>query len=439
MTDPVADTALIDTLIDRFVADHPRAAAHKLEKIDRTHACDILVRLPNEKLVVVWETLAQDAAAQILQELPREKRLILAANADTGKLAAILSRLPQTARDGILEDLGPDQATELRNVLTYPPDSAGHLMDTRILPFDGATTAQEAIEVLRRRRSVRNVSELKIVDQENKLKSIVDLKDLAFAEPDQTLDSLAGGILAAVFPMDPREEVVEKLERFNLEELPVIDTDGHLLGTIRHAGLLDALKEQATLDIQTMVGASREERATSSSWFAVRKRMPWLQVNLLTAFLAAAVVGLFEGTIAKFTALAVLLPVVAGQSGNAGAQALAVTMRGLALREIQFRQWATVLRKEVNAGLWNGVSIAVTCGIGVYFWSGQIGLVFVIASSMVIAMVMAGMAGALVPITLRRLGQDPAVASSIILTTVTDIAGFFSFLGIATLLSGMLS
>ncbi len=439
MTETIADTALIDTIIDRFVADHPRAAAHKLEKIDRAHACNILMRLPNEKLVVVWETLAQDAASQILQELPREKRVVLAANADTAKLAAILSRLPETARDAILENLGPDQATELRNVLTYPPDTAGRLMDTRILPFDGATTAQEAIEVLRRRRSVRNVSELKIVDQENKLKSIVDIKDLAFAEPDQTLDSLAGGILAAVFPMDPREEVVDKLERFNLEELPVIDTDGHLLGTIRHAGLLDALKEEATLDIQTMVGASREERATSSSWFAVRKRMPWLQVNLLTAFLAAAVVGLFEGTIAKFTALAVLLPVVAGQSGNAGAQALAVTMRGLALREIHLRQWMTVLRKEVNAGLWNGVSIAVTCGIGVYFWSGQIGLVFVIASSMVIAMVMAGMAGALVPITLRRLGQDPAVASSIILTTVTDIAGFFSFLGIATLLSGMLS
>jgi magnesium transporter len=188
-----------------------------------------------------------------------------------------------------------------------------------------------------------------------------------------------------------------------------------------------------------MVGASKDERATSSSWFALRKRMPWLQINLLTAFMAAAVVGIFEGTIAKFTALAVLLPVVAGQSGNAGAQALAVTMRGLALREIRIGQWMKVTLKEVNTGFWNGVAVAITCGIGVYFWSGQVGLVIVIASSMIIAMVMAGMAGALVPITLKRLGQDPAVASSIVLTTVTDIAGFFSFLGIATLLSGMLS
>jgi magnesium transporter len=188
-----------------------------------------------------------------------------------------------------------------------------------------------------------------------------------------------------------------------------------------------------------MVGASRDERALSTSWFAIRKRLPWLQINLLTAFLAASVVGMFESTIAKFTALAVLLPVVAGQSGNAGAQALAVTMRGLALREIHLGQWFRVMRKEVNAGFWNGVGIAVVCAVGVYFWSGSTGLVLVIAISMVISMVMAGIAGALVPITLVRLGQDPAVASSIILTTVTDIAGFMSFLGIATLLSGMLS
>ena len=172
--------------------------------------------------------------------------------------------------------------------------------------------------------------------------------------------------------------------------------------------------------------------------FAVRKRQPWLQVNLLTAFLAAAVVGLFEDTIAQVTALAVLLPVVAGQSGNAGAQALAVTMRGLALREISVRDWLRVAVKGVKVGLDNGIAIAVTCGIGVFLWSGSSGLVLVIAMSMVLAMVAAGFAGAVVPIVLKRLGQDPAQSSSIVLTTVTDIAGFFSFLGIASLLMSML-
>jgi magnesium transporter len=158
----------------------------------------------------------------------------------------------------------------------------------------------------------------------------------------------------------------------------------------------------------------------------------------LTAFLAAAVVGLFESTIAKFTALAVLLPVVAGQSGNAGAQALAVTMRGLVLREISIRHWPRVVGKEAVVGLVNGVAVAATTALGVYIWSRSVGLVLVCAIAMVISMLAAGLAGALTPVLLRRFGQDPATSSSIILTTVTDVVGFFSFLGTATLLSGML-
>jgi len=433
-----ADPVLVDALIDRFFAEHPKVAAQKLERIDRTQAVEILNRMPAEKMAEVWEALSQGAGAEILKLLSDDACARLATRADTGKLAVVLSRMEDADSARILDRLGKEQAEELRGALAYPPETAGRIMDTHILPFRAETTVREAIEVLRRRRIARSVVKLKLVDDEHKLLGTVDIKDLALAEPDQTLANLARGVVAVSFPMDPTEEVVEKLERFKLDELPVIDNEGRLLGTIRHSGLIDALREEASLDIQTMVGVSREERATSSSWFAVRKRMPWLQINLLTAFLAAAVVGLFEGTIAKFTALAVLLPVVAGQSGNAGAQALAITMRGLALREIRIGQWLQVARKEINAGFWNGVSIAITCGIGVYFWSGQVGLVIVIASSMVIAMVLAGLAGALVPITLRRLGQDPAVASSIVLTTVTDIAGFFSFLGIATLLSGML-
>ena len=149
-------------------------------------------------------------------------------------------------------------------------------------------------------------------------------------------------------------------------------------------------------------------------------------------------VGLFESTIAKFTALAVLLPVVAGQSGNAGAQALAVTMRGLFLREISLRHWPAVVWKEAATGLVNGLAVAATTALGVYYWSGSLGLVYVITIAMVISMVVAGLAGALVPILLRRFGQDPATASSIILTTVTDVVGFLSFLGIATALAGLL-
>jgi magnesium transporter len=218
-----------------------------------------------------------------------------------------------------------------------------------------------------------------------------------------------------------------------------VNHDGRFVDAIRQATLMSAVEQETSADIQTMVGASADERALSSPAFAVRKRLGWLQINLLTAFLAAAVVGLFENTIAKFTALAVLLPVVAGQSGNAGAQALAVTMRGLVLREISLRHWPRMVWKEAAVGLTNGLAVAATTALGVYVWSRSSGLVAVISSAMVISMVIAGVAGALVPIVLRRFGQDPAQSSSIVLTTVTDVAGFFSFLGIATLLSGLLA
>lgn len=433
------DSQAVDRLVDCYFADYPKPAAQKLEQLEHHAAAEILAALPAGSMAAAWEVLSPNAGAGILNYLPVAARSYLAEHADTGKLAVLLSRMEPSDSEKFFTDIDDNIVAELRGLMSYPPDTAGQLMDTRIVALRGGLTVAEATIVLRRLFTGQEVAELKIVDDDNKLKAIVDIKDFALAEPDRTLDSLSHGVVAAVFPMDPREEVVEKLEQFRLEELPVVDADGVLLGVIRHSELIDALKETVTLDIQTMVGASKDERATSSSWFALRRRMPWLQINLLTAFMAAAVVGLFEGTIAKFTALAVLLPVVAGQSGNAGAQALAVTMRGLALREIRVSQWMKVTLKEVNTGFWNGVAIAITCGIGVYFWSGQVGLVIVIASSMVIAMVAAGMAGALVPITLKRLGQDPAVASSIVLTTVTDIAGFFSFLGIATLLSGMLS
>ncbi|NIQ03744.1 MAG: magnesium transporter, partial [Nitrospinaceae bacterium] len=239
-------------------------------------------------------------------------------------------------------------------------------------------------------------------------------------------------------PSDPRDEVVAKLEEFKLSNLPVVDLSGHLIGVVGYDALVKAAEEEATLDIQTMFGVSKDERALSKPGFSIRKRLPWLQINLLTAFLAAGVVGLFENTIARFTALAVLLPVVAGQSGNAGAQALAVTMRGLALKEISVRQWTTIVLKEVTVGFVNGVAVASTTALGVYVWSRSLGLAAVISLSMVLSMVAAGIAGASVPIVMTRLGQDPATASSIILTTVTDVAGFFSFLGIAVLLSNFL-
>ena len=437
MVEPTELEAVVDTLTQSFLVNHPREAAKRLQMMPDQDAADLLKGYSIEVSAPVIESLDPQSIGGVLSLLPPEIARRTIEFVDPGNGALFLSRMAEEERETLLSSLSDRAARELRDLIAYPPDSAGSLMDTRISGFRGDNTVEEALAQLRERRP-RSLYSLKIIDGSGRLEGVVEFRDLVVAEPALRLSSISMPVRATVNALDPRQDVVTKLEEFNLEEVPVVDIDGRLLGVIRHAALIDALRDVATTDIQTMVGVSKDERALSSSWFAVRKRMPWLQINLLTAFLAASVVGFFEDTIAKVTALAVLLPVVAGQSGNAGAQALAVTMRGLALREIRVGHWMRVTRKEVSAGFWNGLSIAVTCALGVYLWSGSIGLVLVIALSMVLSMVAAGMAGALVPIGLARLGQDPAVASSIVLTTVTDIVGFFSFLGIATVLSGML-
>jgi len=218
----------------------------------------------------------------------------------------------------------------------------------------------------------------------------------------------------------------------------VVDYDDRPVGVIRNDVLVAATQQEASADIQTMTGASKDERALSSATFAVKRRLVWLQINLATAFLASGVVAMFEGTIAKYTALAVLLPVVAGQSGNTGMQALAVTLRGLALREIRLRNWPRVAFKELGAGAINGLAVAVVTALGVYIWSHSGGLALIIGISMVGSMIIASIAGASVPMVLTWLGLDPAQSSSVVLTTVTDCGGFLSFLGLATLLNRLL-
>jgi magnesium transporter len=349
--------------------------------------------------------------------------------------ASLLARVPQTERERYLTLLNPQIGKEIEALMRYDPDSAGRLMDPRFVAFREDLLAHEALARLRRAKR-QGLREIYLVSDDGTLEGASRFRDLAL--PIRWPRQTAQDELAVVQDTAPRDEVIELLQGDAIYELPVVDFGGKLVGVIHQSALVSAMQEETTVDIQTMVGASKDERALSKTAFAVAKRLPWLQINLLTAFLAAGVVGLFENTIAKFTALAVLMPVVAGQSGNAGAQALAVTMRGLVLREISVRHWPRVVFKEISVGLINGLAIAATTASGESVWSRSLGLVLVIASAMVISMIVAGFAGALVPITLRRLGQDPAQSSSIVLTTVTDVVGFSSFLGIATLFSHLL-
>lgn len=429
--------AVDDTLARRFLLDHPSDAAQIIEDTDVSVVAKVLAKQALHVQLPVWQLLVPNIAAALLSAMPEEVVKQLLSELPPHFTVKVLGQFAEAQQTAFLQSLDSEVRHELTTLMAYPENTAGRLMDTHINHFRGDMTVGQSLTFLRKAK-LKTARSLFLVDSSGRLSGKVHLQDIAIAEPSTTLQTLSQPVSAAVQNTAPNEEVTDLFEKLKLFDLPVVDFNGQLLGIIYHDDLLTASRRESSSDLLAMVGASRQEGALSKSLFAVKKRMPWLQINLITAFMAASVVGLFENTIAQFTALAVLLPVVAGQSGNAGAQALAVTMRGLALREITTRQWARVMRKEVAAGFMNGVCIALTCGLGVYLWSGSAGLVLVICSSMILAMIAAGFAGALVPIVLVRLGQDPAQASSIILTTVTDIAGFFAFLGIATLLVGML-
>lgn len=426
-----------ETLTRRFILDHPTDATKIIERSDLSTIAEVLARQPLFAQLPLWSRLVPNIASQLLLALPEALATQLLSELLPHHAVKILSQFNDTQQKTYLDNMGPAIQKELTTLMSYPENCAGYLMDTRIMHFRGDMTVEETLQKLRKHK-LKTTKVIFLVDGEGRLTSKVLIQDIATADLETCLEDIAKPTSMAVKGTTPIEEVADLFSEQKLLDLPVVDLDNHLLGIIYHDSLLRASQQEISSDVLAMVGASREERALSSPFFALKKRMPWLQVNLITAFMAASVVGLFESTIAQFTALAVLLPVVAGQSGNSGAQALAVTMRGLALREITTRQWMKVMFKEVNVGFMNGLCVALTCGVGVYYWSGSVGLVIVICLSMVLAMIAAGFAGALVPILLVRFGQDPAQASSIILTTVTDIAGFFAFLGIATLLSNML-
>jgi magnesium transporter len=425
--------ALADTFIDNF----PQEATEVLEAAPVEEIAQLLRMQTAERGAHILARISTALASSVLKQLKADQASRILAAMDPIGAALLLRSLDQQTHNAILAKLDPQLARELDELMSYPEGTAGRLMQPRAPSMPAQRTARQALARLRRFAS-RDAAVLVVTDDDGKLVGLANLADVVRADPATQLANIVQAAPVRVDALTTREEIIDLFSRYRLQVLPVVDLDNRLLGVIHQSSVIQAAQEEAAADMQAMVGASRDERALSSPVFAMRKRLPWLNINLVTAFLAAAVVGLFENTIAQFTALAVLLPVVAGQSGNTGAQALAVIMRGLALREIRVRNWQRVIVKEVLAGVLNGTAIAIVTGLGVLVWSRSAGLALVIAVAMVISMALAGLAGAAIPLILTRLRQDPAQSASIILTTVTDVVGFFSFLGLATLLSQLL-
>ncbi|GIW39955.1 MAG: magnesium transporter MgtE [Candidatus Binatia bacterium] len=422
----------LEVLASSFARAQPDAAARVLEALEPEEAVQVFETLDPEVVGPVLEHLMPQTAAAILERVSPDRTHELLLAMTPRQAASTLSHLDPRRREEALAKLPDSRAHVLRELLQYPPETAAGMMEPQVTSIAIDLTVGEAIELLR--RAPRHaLYYLYVTDRQRKLLGVVNIRDLLLSHPSDPLAPLVKTNLTTVPASMDREDAITLMRQGRFLALPVVDAEGRLLGVIKAEEALHTLQQEAFEDLQKMVGAGGDERALSPVSVVVRKRLPWLYVNLLTAFLASAVVGLFEDILARVTALAVLLPIVSGQGGNSGSQTLAVVIRGLALREILPGAARRLFVKELVAAVLNGTATGTAAGAAVYFWSGNAGLGIVIALAMIVNMTVAGLAATGIPLALKRLGRDPAQSSSIFLTTVTDCVGFASFLGFAVL------
>lgn len=420
----------LETLVKSFAESHPESAARALERLDAAEASKVLEGLPAGVVGPVIERLASHSAGAILSHFtPDQTRSLLEAMSPK-QASAVLHHIEESKRGEALAGMPEQAARRLQELLKYKPEVAGGMMEPQVVSIPIDVTVQEAITLLRKAPR-QSLHYLYVTDRDGRLSGVLGMRDLLLAGSRDKIEPLVRREVKSVLATMDRAEVAAVMREHRYVALPVVDTENRLLGVVKHDQVLSAVQEEAFEDLQKMVGAGGDERALAPYSDAVRKRLPWLMVNLATAFLAAWVVGLFEDAIAKVTALAVLLPIVAGQGGNTGAQTLAVIIRGLAVKEIVSGATWKILFKELAAGFVNGVAVAVVTALGVLAWYRKPALAFVIGLSMVVNMVAAALSGAAIPLVLHATGRDPAQSSSIFMTTVTDVVGFAAFLGCA--------
>ena len=356
---------------------------------------------------------------------------------DSDDAVRILEDLPKDEQDEILDQLPASERVALARSLDYPEASAGRRMQDEVIAVPPSWTVGHAIDYLRETAELpERFYELYVVDPDRKLLGAVALDKLLRTNRPVTVAELLDEDLRRVHALDDQEEVARMFERYNLIAAPVVDDDERLVGTITFDDIVDVIEEEAEEDIKALGGVAREEELSDTVWTIARGRFNWLVVNLATAFLASSVLGIFEGELQKMVALAVLAPIVASQGGNAATQTMTVAVRALATRELGNANAMRVVVRELLVGILNGAAFAVITGVAAYAWFRIPDLGIVIGLAMVCNMIAAALGGILIPLILERLKADPAVSSGVFVTTITDVVGFFSFLGIATLWFG---
>ena len=420
-------------VMKKFIENDYLTAARIIEEVEEPQAVDVLKTLPPKLSVKVISRLQPNFLASLLTKLPADIFDEIIKNLDPQKVSDIILDLPEELRKSFLARTPEKSKRHIQDLLTFPEDSAGRLMTKDYMAFHSSMKVKDAISKIRKTVQKRVSSYTYVVDDEHRLVGVLSMYNLIQAPRESSLESIMKTEIYKVDCFTERQKIVDELKQHRYSTAPVVDSLNHMLGIIRAERLIGQGQENVAEDIQKMVGVSAEERTFSSVWFSLRKRLPWLHVNLVTAFAAAGVVAMFEDIIHQITALAIFLPIVAGQGGNSGAQTLAVVMRGLVMREIPKGRFGKLILKEGLVGCINGVIIGIVTALIAWFWRGNPFLGIIVGMGMIVNLVAAGLSGAAIPIAMKKLGADPAQSSSIILTTVTDVVGFFSFLSFAVL------
>lgn len=404
-----------------------KAAFAALSRSDTELAAASLSEMSLEEGVELLKSLEPERVAEVLQELPSDDA------------AQFIAELPEDLRERLLDLMKIEVSTDVQELLSFPEGTAGRIMTPDVFALKEDLTVGEAIAAIQgASRDVELVYYLYIVDDRNHLVGVSSLRQLLLVPPTTPIKKIMNTDVISVRTDTDQEEVAQVVARYDLLGVPVVDVENKLVGIVTVDDVLDVIREEATEDIYALSGVRSEDSVLSPPLRSVRLRLPWLLVNLGTAILAASVIHAFEATIEQVVVLAALQSIVAGMGGNAAAQTLAVIVRGLALGEVTWENGRRVLYKEVLVGVINGLVNGLVAAIIVWVWFGfsakMILIGAIIAAALVINLIIAAVAGTVIPLTFKRLNADPALASTVFVTTCTDVGGFLSFLGLATLL-----
>jgi len=423
-------------LLNLLQKQHPADLAQVLSELpdrDRHATFNLLADRSSRIAMEALSELGPENAAALLGDRPAEDVTRLLQELPSDDAAAIVNHLPEELSAAVLELLGKKAGGDVENLLEYAEQTAGRIMNPNVFALSEDMTVAEAVNTLQASRDVEMVFYVYVIDARDHLVGVVSLRRLLLVPPDTPLKRIMAADVMSVRVDTDQEDVARQVASYNLLAIPVVDEENKLVGVITVDDVIDVIKDEATEDIYRLAGVASDERVFTPPSDSLRKRVPWLVVNLATAFLAASVVKLFEGTISQMTALAVFMPIVAGMGGNAATQTLTVIVRGIALGELTWGNTKKALIKEGLVGLGNGLVTGALAALGAWALQGNPVLGLVLALAMVINMFIAATAGTLIPLALRALKVDPALASSVFITTLTDVFGFFSFLGLAAI------